>query len=115
MKMSKTEKEYYRIKEELSWFIYKWANLMYYEEEYSLAFRDLVKEYKDKLGSPCSIYKATDKLRKIFATAEFAFDLPDHPEKHNGFKNEWIYEEAVMRVFGFDYSTAMFKKEMKRV
>lgn len=98
-KTKKAEETYWRVKGLCFQFIYDYADNLYYE----IDVRPLVEKLAKDLNSSCNITKAIDKLKRIFYNAQFAFDLPEHPEKHNGIRDSWKYEESVMRVFGFDF------------
>jgi hypothetical protein len=78
-------------------FIYEWADAEYLNEDPLLAIYRFIKD----TGSQANPNNVMSRLRAIFKNACFAFDLPEHPEKHNGYVKAYQYEEKVLAVFGF--------------
>jgi len=102
-KTKKAEETYQRVSGILYNILYEWANNAYYDlDNYSL-----VSKYMKLLNIKVSQDKAYNKLCRIFEGAHYAFDLPEHPEKHNGYYQSWQYLPKVMQVFGFDFTASI--------
>ena len=94
-----SEKLYWTIKGLCFEFIYDWADHKYNE----IDVKELVNQLIKNTRSTANPYKLKDKLEYIFKDAVYAFDLPEHPEKHNGYKHQHQYEVSVQKALGFSF------------
>ena len=80
-------------------FIYHWADAKYNEQ----STYELVKTWIKKINpNSKKITKKVWKLEEVFSGATYNFDLPEHPEKHNGYFESWKYQDEVARIFGYN-------------
>ena len=100
-KTKEAEHLYWMVKSDVSQFLYEIACCRYHEE-YHKRFM-LVQNLINKTGSCANLVKAVRKIEKVLKHAQLAFDLPEHPEKHNGFIKSWEYEEPIMKILGFSF------------
>jgi hypothetical protein len=100
-KTQKAENLYWKVKGFCFEFIYRYADAKYYEFDIYPYILKLCEDTRSR-ANPNKVHR---KFVGLFKDAKFAFNLPEHPEKHNGFDKSYQYESEVMRIIGYTFNT----------
>jgi hypothetical protein len=78
-------------------FIYRYADEKFYGDDIFPVVAKLIKDTDSKANT----HKVINKLERIFSKAVYAFDVPEHPERHNGYFQSYQYTTQVMNILGY--------------
>lgn len=85
-------------------FIYDHADMKYHGTEDVLEY-SLCEDLVRRTGSQANPHKVMNRVANILRDAAFAYDLPEHPDRHNGYYKSHQYEEKIKSAIGFAYKT----------
>ena len=108
MGSKKTERLYFDLVGDICIFLGKASDCIYNENRERL--ETLTKELIHKTQSKANYENCIRKINGILKDAQFRFDLPEHPEKHNGFRSEYLYIEPIMKCLGYCFNKIKGKK-----